>query len=110
MEKAIRLSPQDPLLHEFHYTIASAHFQARRYPQAVEFARRSLELNAVQPGALQVLAAALAFEGDTEEAHTTVGQLMKLTPELSEERLREYLNEASAEHRLEGLRLAGWSG
>ncbi|MEL7449957.1 MAG: adenylate/guanylate cyclase domain-containing protein [Pseudomonadota bacterium] len=110
VEKAMRLSPQDPLLHEFNYTIASAHFQARRYPQAVEFARRSLELKPEQPGALQVLAAALALEGNAEEARTAVAQLVKLTPELSEERLREYLNEASVEHRLEGLRLAGWRG
>ncbi|MEM9057911.1 MAG: tetratricopeptide repeat protein, partial [Pseudomonadota bacterium] len=110
VQKAMCLSPQDPLLHEFHYTIASAHFQARRYPEAVEAARKSLALKPEQPSALQVLSAALALNGALDEARASAERLKQLVPGLSEARLRQYMNDDSAEHLLQGLRAAGWSG
>lgn len=110
VEKAIRLSPQDPLMNEFLFTIGSAHFLAGRYEEAIEFAQRSLDLKGDQPGAWRILAAANALMGRLGEARRSVGHLMRLTPDLTEDRLRVFLREEDVELYLKGLRLAGWQG
>jgi adenylate cyclase len=110
VEKAIRLSPQDPLMNEFLFTIGSAHFIASRYEESIEFAQRSLDLKADQPGAWRILAAANALTDKLVEARQAVGQLLRLTPNLTEDRLRIFLQDDAAEMYLKGLRLAGWKG
>ena len=110
VEKAMRLSPQDTMTHEFLFTIASAHFIAGRDSDALELARQSLQRKPDQPGAWRVVAAASALLGKAEEAREAVGEIMRLTPNLSEQRLRVFLSDHSAERYLEGLRKAGWGG
>ena len=110
IEKAMRLSPQDPMMHEFLFTIGSAHFIAGRYRDALGFARRSLEVKPDQPGAWRVVAAASALLGDSEQAGEALEQMLVLTPNLTEERLRSFLTESSANRYVEGLRKAGWQG
>lgn len=108
VEKAIRLSPQDPLMNEFLFSIGSGHFMAERYPEAIEFAQRSLDLKSDQPGAWRIVAAASALLGKLDEARRALGQMIRLAPDLSEERLRVFLREADVERYVKGLRLAGW--
>lgn len=108
VEKAIRLSPQDPLMNEFLFTIGSSHFLAGRYEDAVEFAQKSLDMKSDQPGAWRVLAAANALMGKIDEAKKAVGQMIRLAPNLTEERLRVFLRDSEAKRYIEGLRLAGW--
>jgi adenylate cyclase len=109
VEKAIRLSPQDPLMNEFLFTIGSAHFIAGRYDEAVEFAQKSLDMKSDQPGAWRVLAAANALVGKMDEARQALRQMIRLAPNLTEDRLRVFLRESEADRYIEGLRLAGWT-
>lgn len=108
VEKAIRLSPQDPLMNEFLFTIGSSHFLAGRYEDAVQFAQKSLDMKSDQPGAWRVLAAANALIGKMDEAKKALGQMIRLAPNLTEDRLRVFLRESEAKRYIEGLRLAGW--
>jgi adenylate cyclase len=110
VEKAMRLSPQDPLTNEFLFTIGSAHFMAGRYAEAIQFAQRSLDMKADQPGAWRIIAAASAFLGDLDEARRALGQMIRLAPDLTEERMRIFLREGDVDRYVEGLRLAGWTG
>lgn len=110
VEKAMRLSPQDPLMNEFLFTIGSAHFMAERYEEAIQFAQRSLDLKSDQPGAWRIIAAGSALLGKLDEARRAVGQMIRLAPDLTEERLRVFLRDSDVERYVKGLRLAGWGG
>jgi tetratricopeptide (TPR) repeat protein len=57
LEKALRLSPKDPMTFLFMYSMAFAHFAASRYEDAVDWAQRSLERRAEWFPALGILAA-----------------------------------------------------
>jgi adenylate cyclase len=108
VEKAIRLSPQDPLMNEFLFTIGSAHFLAGRYEEAVQFAQKSLDMKSDQPGAWRVLAAGNALIGKMDEARRALGQMIRLAPKLTEQRLRVFLGDEEVDRYVKGLRLAGW--
>jgi len=110
VEKAIRLSPQDPLMNEFLFSIGSAHFMAGRYPEAIQFAQRSLDMKSDQPGAWRIIAAASALLGNMDEARRALGHMTRLAPDLTEERMRVFLREEDVERYVKGLRLAGWTG
>ena len=110
VEKAMRLSPQDPLMNEFLFTIGSAHFMAERYEEAIEYAQRSLDMKPDQPGAWRIIAAASALLGKMGEARRAVGQMVRLAPDLTEERLRVFLRDEDVERYVKGLRLSGWTG
>jgi len=110
VEKAIRLSPQDPLMHEFLFSLASAHFAAGRYQDAIDFARRSLDIQAGQPGSYRVIAAASGYLGKTVEAREAFEQMLSLAPDLTEEHLRSFLPDGLVDKYVEGMRKAGWKG
>ncbi|MGB5544003.1 MAG: adenylate/guanylate cyclase domain-containing protein [Gammaproteobacteria bacterium] len=110
VEKAIRLSPQDPLMHEFLFALASAHFAAGRYQEAMRFAQRSLDIEAEQPGAYRVLAAANGFLGRIVDAQAALDQMLMLAPDLSAEHLRSFLPDHAVDKYVDGLRKAGWKG
>lgn len=110
VEKAIRLSPQDPLMHEFLFAMASAHFAAGRYQEAMRFAQRSLDIEAEQPGAYRVLAAANGFLGRIVDAQAALDQMLMLAPDLSAEHLRSFLPDHAVDKYVDGLRKAGWKG
>jgi adenylate cyclase len=110
IEKAMRLSPQDNLMHEYLFAVGSAHLMAGRYPQAVEFAKKSLTLRADQPGTFRLMAAAYGHLGHKDEAADAVAEMTRLAPGISEENLKSFLPEAAASVYIEGLRKAGWQG
>ena len=110
IEKAIRLSPQDPLMHEFLFSLASAHFAAGRYEEAVDFARRSLDIQAEQPGAYRVIAAASGYLGRIVEARAAFDHMLRIAPDLTEEHLRSFLPDHLVDKYVEGLHRAGWKG
>ena len=109
VEKAIRLSPQDELMHEYLFTIGSAHFLSGRYDKAVEFARKSLDIRADRPGAYRLLAASYGLLGQTEEAERAAGHLKRLSPRFTAEHLRNFLPDHAVELYEKGLLAAGWS-
>lgn len=110
IEKAIRLSPQDPLMHEFLFAMASAHFSAGRYQEAIRFAQRSLAMQAEQPGACRILAAANGYLGRIVDARAALDRLLKIGPAPTDEHLRSFLPDRIVDKYIEGLRKAGWKG
>jgi tetratricopeptide (TPR) repeat protein len=110
IEKAMRLSPQDPLMWGFLHTMALAQFGAERYEEAVEWARRSLQRKPDSPLASRILAASYAQLGRIDEARSAAEEVSRLTPEfsLSVASLIFASADASLRERLvEGLRKAG---
>jgi adenylate cyclase len=110
VEKAIRLSPQDELMHEFLFTIGSAHFLAGDYEAAIEYARRSLDVRADRPGACRLLAAAYGLMGRQEEAARALEQFARISPNFDLEHLRNFLPDEAVDRYYDGLRAAGWDG
>ena len=72
--KAIQLSPRDPQLAEWYYQLAITYIHQQRYDEAVEWARRGVEVNPNLRYPYRVLAAALALSG---RALQMVGQIWK---------------------------------
>ena len=82
-ERAIRLSPFDPLLYLPYVGLAYAHFAARRFDDAAIAAGRASQSNPkfTMPHVLH--AAALANLGRDEEARTLLDRLRDLEPQLT---------------------------
>jgi len=80
VEKAIRLSPNDPRLFIWLPALAGAHYQLGHYEQAIEAGRRSWTLNRNWPVGLTYVLAALGQLGRTEEAQTVLPSFKALRP------------------------------
>lgn len=110
-EKGIRLSPHDPRLFIWLVALAGAHYQLRRYEQAIEVGRRSWTLNRNWPGGLRYVVAGLAELGQVEEAQAPLAELRRLNKNLAfvEGNLqRLFEDRAAVNHILGGLRKAGF--
>ncbi len=110
LKRALALSPQDPRAATFLFNLASAHFAAGRYADALEWAEASLSR---QPGAnaYQVAAASLALLGRSDEAQDSLDELLRLRPELSPAAIRQFYAVADPDvpaRLIEGLERAGW--
>jgi TolB-like protein/class 3 adenylate cyclase len=109
-ERAIRLSPFDPMLSTFYGGIAMAHFEAKRYAAAVEWADKAVRIGPKFLPAYRWLAAGLARLDRLEEAHAAVQRLMALDPGGTLAGLRRRLRSFNAgllDDYLDGLRKAG---
>jgi adenylate cyclase len=106
LERAIRLSPLDPLgARAFTGLLAMAHFRAGRYEEAVEWVDRSLAAQPDYRTALLVKIAALAQLGRSAEARDWLGRVLEVEPGLTIARFK-----ASGRFALplvDGLRKAG---
>ncbi len=109
-EKGIRLSPSDPRLFIWLPALAGAHYQMRRYEQAVEIGRRAWTLNRNWHSGLRYVVAGLAELGRIEEAQAPLAELRRLNLNLAAiERnfQRLYNHRAAVDHIIDGLRKAG---
>lgn len=108
MERGLQLNPKDPRIHFMMSGLARAHLNARRYEEAAQWARKSIHRRSDDPRAHAVLAAALAYMGQLEEARTSFDQCERTRHGFTEESvlLREYRNPSDNEHILAGLRKA----
>jgi TolB-like protein/class 3 adenylate cyclase len=109
-ERAIRLSPFDPLLSTFYGGIAMAHFEAKRYGAAVEWADKGVRIGPKFLPAYRWLAAGLARLDRLEEARATARRLMVLDPSgtlAGLRRRRSSFNTDLLDDYLDGLRKAG---
>jgi tetratricopeptide (TPR) repeat protein len=79
-ERALRLSPFDPLRHLPFNAMATAHFIKGRYQQAAAASRRSIESNPGFSLLHAMLAAALVRLGYAEEARLSAAQVLTLQP------------------------------
>ena len=111
--KAIQLSPRDPQLAEWYYQVALTYIHQRRYNEAVEWARRGVQVNPNLRYPYRVLAVALALSGRVEEARTVAAEMLRRYPKesitafLKREPWTDPVYRAGQEREIEGMRLAG---
>ena len=107
---ALRLSPSDALVDAFaSHAMALAHFAAGHYPDAVAWARETIERHPEHQPAHFWLIAAAAMEGDTEASAEALATLLRLRPDLSLTSVSENMPFAgdTLDRLIEGLRRAG---
>jgi TolB-like protein/Tfp pilus assembly protein PilF len=110
IQRAMRMSPQDPQFFNMQTGAAWAHFTAGRYADTVTWARAALRGQPDYVTALRLLAASCALLGDLEEARSVMVRLRELDPgaRVSTIRQRDPLRRPEDLARLaEGLRGAG---
>jgi TolB-like protein/DNA-binding SARP family transcriptional activator len=89
INKALALSPYDPLMHVYSGIAAMAYVADGQYDRAVECALRSLRENRSYTAGYKVLAFALVLAGREAEAQAPVGQLLKLEPDFTVAKFRQ---------------------
>lgn len=90
-DRAIELSPLDPLRHYYDALACSAALAARRLPRAIELAKRSLRVNRDHLPTLRALTIAQVESGSLGEARRTALRVLALEPALT---LRDYVARA----------------
>jgi adenylate cyclase len=111
LERARRLSPNDPNVYWNALSTAIAHFAARRFGEAIESADHALHDQPRFVTAMRVKTAAFAHLGLLEEARTELGRVLAIDPSLTIARYRAMLGSSVAPELFElivaGLRRAG---
>jgi len=110
-EEGIRLSPTDPRLYIWLVALAGAHYQMRRYPEAVDAGRRSWSLNRNWPHGLRYAVAGFGQLGRIDDARVGLGELKAFDGNLTAVEagyMRTYQVRDSIDHILDGLRKAGF--
>jgi TolB-like protein len=111
IERARRLSPFDPYTFFYAFTLAIAHFAARRFEQAAEWADRALHDQPRLASAMRLKVAALAHLGHLDEARAGLTRLLAIDPKVTIVGYRAYAAHFLASEVLElqitGMRLAG---
>ena len=104
----LRLNPADPRSHVFMSHMARAHLNARRYGDAISWARKAAR-RPPHPLKYLVLASSLGHLGRDEEACVALKMCDRLQPHFIERwrRRRVYLRDEDNAHVLEGLAKAG---
>jgi Flp pilus assembly protein TadD len=112
IEKGLQLNPRDPRNHHYFGFMARALYTARRYDEAVEWARKSLQRRPNQPEPHLILATSLGQLGQLEAARTELETCERLRPGYSNPSgwVHTYAGASDNDHFLEGLRKAGWEG
>jgi len=108
-EQALRLSPFDPMMSNWHIGIGSAHFQAGRYEQAVEWQEKALFSNQAAAWMYRGLIPSYVFAGHLDKAKAGVRELLRAYPGLTIENVRAAMdfNKDYTTRLVEGLRRAG---
>jgi tetratricopeptide (TPR) repeat protein len=79
-DKAIRLSPRDPVLFAWYCHKGDAYFGLQQYDQAIEWVRRSIAINPNYSPAHSYLAASLALTGHEAEAREAEQRRIAVSP------------------------------
>ena len=108
-QQAFRMSPHDPLIAFFYSGMCAAHYFGRRFDEAVEWGRKSIQQ---RPGFIaghRILCASLAQAGRTEELRAAMARLLELQPTISIAWLEEHVpyTPRAIAHYLDGMRKAG---
>jgi len=110
-EMAIRLSPHDPFRWAFFSYRSLAHLFRGEYAEAVQWARKAVQIPNAQYWATAHLVAALGYVGDAGQIKTAREQLAKIKPEFSQAFARKHLFYLKQQDQLEayiaGLEKAG---
>jgi len=108
--QAMRLSPRDSIQAATLSCIGTCHFTAGRFPEAVEYQRRAVQLRSHFGTAWRSLAASAGVAGDVALAELALARAMELQPSLSLDWVETYHPIVRTEDRakyVEGLRKAG---
>jgi TolB-like protein len=98
INKAMALSPYDPLMYAYSGIAGVAYLADGQYERAVECALRSMRENRTFTTAYKVLVIALALAGRKLEAQVPVYQLLKLEPGFTVERFRQFSPTSAGPH------------
>ena len=82
-DRALSLSPLDPMIYYFNSLASTANLIGERYERAIELAERSLRENRLHTPTLRTLAAAQVLSGRVTQARETMRQLRELEPGLT---------------------------
>jgi adenylate cyclase len=82
LQRAIRLSPLDPLIFIVQNGVVLAHFFAGRYEEALDWAQRALRQNPNYAAALIMAAVSGALAGRNEDRDKAVARLRELDPQV----------------------------
>ena len=109
LERSLQLNPQEPQMHIYLGFLARAHLHARRYQDALAWAKKSAQRRPDYPQAHYTLALCLAHLDRGEEARSALADCERLHPGFVAKRAgwRPYLDAESNTHLLAGLRKAG---
>ena len=88
-DRALSLSPLDPMMYYFNSLAGMANLIAERYERAIDLSTRSLRENRLHTPTLRTLAAAFVLCGRFEDARETMSRLRELEPALTASALRE---------------------
>ena len=83
IEKAIRLSPNDPLIYGRYSALGQCHLLLGNVEEAIEFLRKARAANPRVYFVHLYLAAALGLHGDLQEARVALAESYKLKPEIN---------------------------
>jgi Flp pilus assembly protein TadD len=111
-QRAIRLSPREPLTFFFANHRALAQYHLQRYEDAAKIARMAIGMRPTHM-LYRTLAACYGQLGRAEEARAALAELRRLMPNDAErhwEVTNPYLDPAHRDDFIDGLRKAGWSG
>jgi TolB-like protein/class 3 adenylate cyclase len=110
LQRAMRLSPVDPLIFLMQAALAMAHFIAGRDDEAFAWSEKSTQRNPFFPAATWTAAASAANLGRTEDAAKHVARLRQIDPGVTIPTIEERLNLRRPQDRarlIDALRKAG---
>ena len=110
MQRALRLSPRDPLAAVYCGIASYAQFVGRNYDDAMRLAREGIRQRADFVGAHRVLTAAAGMAGRIDIAKLALQELRRTQPNISLGWIGKEMpiqHETEREHYLEGFRRAG---
>ena len=82
-DRALSLSPLDPMIYYFNSLASTANLVGERYERAIELATRSIRENRLHTPTLRALAVGQVLAGRLDEARETVHRLRELEPGLT---------------------------
>ena len=106
-ERAIRLSPFDPLRFSTFAGMGIAFIGLGRFDEAVAAAKNALQSNQTFGTAYHCLAAALAHLGRDAEARKTATQILEIEPDFRISEWVAHTGQRQAQMYIDGLRKAG---
>jgi TolB-like protein/DNA-binding SARP family transcriptional activator len=89
INRAIALSPYDPLMYAYTSNAGLAYLADGQYDRAIEYLLRSLRENQTYTSTYRLLVIASQLAGKTEEARRTVHRLLQLEPGLTVAKFRQ---------------------
>jgi adenylate cyclase len=106
-ERAMRISPVDPLLHRTIIGMGFAFIELSRFDEAIVAAKKALRQNPSYSVAYRCLASAFAHLGCDAEARAAAARLLELDPAFTISSVIARGGQSNAKLAIEGLRKAG---